>query len=86
MNPYARDDRKSLVEWKDIMDTLKLSDGQLRLFCPICEFYIDCKGFDGDIDMGNHIESEHPENVWSLYDSLHLDRKNQKTLDEAGRH
>lgn len=81
MNPHMSERRMSLEEWLDNVLSDRLENRRHRMHCPLCDFFLECEGFDGERDMMDHIEREHPGNVYNSWKELHPDSQKQMTLE-----
>lgn len=81
MNPHMSERRISLVEWMDLIYPEKTGNGRHRMECPLCGFRIEREGFEAEIPMMDHIELDHPGNVYNSWKELHPDSKKQMTLE-----
>ncbi|MGP6239348.1 hypothetical protein ACNF40_02890 [Cuniculiplasma sp. SKW4] len=56
--------------WDNMLSVRKPS-GMRDLLCPFCQFTLESKSFSRDLEMLDHIDKKHPENVVSLWEVLH---------------
>ena len=83
MISIGQNEKHPLYWYDDNMQSIPISNGMKRLLCPFCPFSIDSQGFHRSLDLLNHIDDKHPDNVESIYEKFHtpIGEKEQKTLE-----
>ena len=81
MIPMSQNERHTWTWYCDNPQTEPL-EGDRRLFsCPFCDIKMESHRFDRDIEMANHIEEKHPENMLYPWRKEKAAEKAQKTLE-----
>ncbi|MGP6240065.1 hypothetical protein ACNF40_06605 [Cuniculiplasma sp. SKW4] len=64
--------------WDNMMSVRK-PGGMRDLLCPFCEFTLESKSFRRDLEMLDHIDRQHPENVLNLWEAFHHSSVHKET-------
>jgi len=83
MISIGQNEKHPLYWYDDNMQSIPMPNGKRRLLCPYCPFSIDSQGFHSDLELLNHIDNKHPENVENIHQKFHtpIGEKEQKTLE-----
>lgn len=76
-------EKHPLFWYNDNMQSIPMPDGMRKLLCPFCEFSLESKSFQRDLEILTHIEEKHPDNVINIWEKFHRPevKQEQKTLE-----
>ena len=69
--------------YRERIESIPMPNGMKKLLCPFCPFSLESRSYDRDLEVTNHIEKEHPENLEEVYEKFHrpTTKESQRTLE-----
>lgn len=76
-------EKHPLFWYNDNLQSLPMPNGMRKLLCPFCEFSLESRSFERDLEVLTHIEEKHSGNVTNIWEKFHRPnvQSDQKTLE-----